>query len=102
MVRTAASTGASVPPAGSAGAHPPLVKLAAYVAAEQQPAGDATLVERKTGSPGQASINVWDLYTDDGRYFFSQTEAGLRHRSRTTTTRAMASSDGRSPRRPPQ
>ena len=26
---------------------------------------------------GHASINVWDLYADDGRYFFSQTEAGL-------------------------
>jgi hypothetical protein len=72
-----ASTGASAPPAGSPGAHPPLVKLAAYVAAEKQPAGDATLVERKTGAPGQPSIDVWDLYTDDGRYFFSQTEAGL-------------------------
>ena len=72
-----ASTGASAPPAGSPGTHPPLVKLAAYVAAESQPAGDTTLVERKTGAPGQASINVWDLYTDDGRYFFSQTEAGL-------------------------
>jgi hypothetical protein len=53
------------------------VKLAAYLAAEPRPAGDATLVERETGAPGQASINVWDLYTDDGRYFFSQTEAGL-------------------------
>ena len=34
-------------------------------------------MERETGAPGRASINVWDLYTDDGRYFFSQTEAGL-------------------------
>jgi hypothetical protein len=34
-------------------------------------------VERETGAPGQASINVWDLYADDGRYFFSRTEAGL-------------------------
>jgi hypothetical protein len=34
-------------------------------------------VERETGAPGHASINVWDLYADDGRYFFSQTEAGL-------------------------
>ena len=34
-------------------------------------------MERETGYPGKASINVWDLYTDDGRYFFSQTEAGL-------------------------
>jgi hypothetical protein len=72
-----ASTGASASPAGSADAQPPLVKLAAYVAAEPRPAGDATLVERETGAPGQASINVWDLYTDDGRYFFSQTKAGL-------------------------
>ena len=56
---------------------PPLVKLAAYLAAQPTPAGDATLVERETGAPGQASINVWDLYADDGRYFFSHTEAGL-------------------------
>jgi hypothetical protein len=69
-----ASTGAST---GSAGAQPPLVKLAADVAAEPRPTGDATLVERETGAPGQASINVWDLYTDNGRYFFSRTQAGL-------------------------
>jgi hypothetical protein len=72
-----ATTGAPASPAGSAGAQQPLVKLAAYLAAEPRPAGDATLVERETGAPGQASINVWDLYTDDGRYFFSQTETGL-------------------------
>jgi hypothetical protein len=41
------------------------------VAAEPRPKGDATLVESKTG------INRWDLYADDGRYFFSLTEAGL-------------------------
>jgi hypothetical protein len=69
--------GRSTHPAGSPGTRPPLVKLAAYVAAQPKPPGDATLVERKTGAPGQASIDVWDLYTDDGRYFFSQTEAGL-------------------------
>jgi hypothetical protein len=51
--------------------------LAADVAAEPRPAGDATLVERETGYPGKKTINVWDLYTDDGRYFFSQTQAGL-------------------------
>jgi hypothetical protein len=72
-----ANTGASTSPAGSADAQPPLVKLAAYLAAAPRPAGDATLVERETAASGQASINVWDLYTDDGRYFFSQTEAGL-------------------------
>jgi hypothetical protein len=72
-----ANTGASTSSTGSTDAQPPLVKLAAYLAAEPRPAGDATLVERETGAPGKASINVWDLYTDDGRYFFSQTEAGL-------------------------
>jgi hypothetical protein len=70
-------TGASTSPAGSTGARPALVTLAADLAAAPRPAGDATLVERETGAPGHASINVWDLYADDGRYFFSQTEAGL-------------------------
>ena len=72
-----ANTGAPASSAGSTDAQQPLVTLAAYLAAEPKPTGDATLVERETGAPGQASINVWDLYTDDGRYFFSQTEAGL-------------------------
>jgi hypothetical protein len=72
-----ADTGASTSSAGSAGTQPLLVKLAADLAAAPRPAGDATLVERETAAPGQASINVWDLYTDDGRYFFSRTEAGL-------------------------
>jgi hypothetical protein len=69
-----ANTGAST---SSADAQQPLVKLAADLVADPPPTGDATLVERETGAPGRASINVWDLYTDDGRYFFSQTEAGL-------------------------
>ena len=47
------------------------------LAAEPRPTGNATLVERETGTPGHASINVWDLYTDNGQYFFSQTKAGL-------------------------
>lgn len=72
-----ANTGASTSSTGSTDAQPPLMKLVANVAAEPRPAGDATLVERETGAPGKASINVWDLYTDDGRYFFSQREAGL-------------------------
>jgi hypothetical protein len=72
-----ASTGASPTPAGSADAQTPLVTLATRLAAEPQPVGDATLVERGTTLQGQAKVNVWDLYTDDGRYFFSQTRAGL-------------------------
>jgi hypothetical protein len=72
-----ASPRASASPTGSTKAQPALMTLAADVAAEPRPTGDATLVERETGAPGKASINVWDLYTDDGRYFFSQTEDGL-------------------------
>jgi hypothetical protein len=72
-----AKTGASTSSAGSTDAQPPLVTLAADLAAAPRPTGDATLVERETGAPGHASINVWDLYADDGRYFFSRTEAGL-------------------------
>jgi hypothetical protein len=83
-----ASAVPSAPAATANGAHPahtgaptvtepPLVKLAADLAAAPRPTGDATLVERETGGPGQASINVWDLYTDDGRYFFAHQEAGL-------------------------
>jgi hypothetical protein len=72
-----AHASAPAAPAGSTGTRQPLVTLATHLAAEPKPAGDATLVERETGAPGRASINVWDLYTDDGRYFFSQTEAGL-------------------------
>jgi hypothetical protein len=71
-----AKTGASSP-TGSANTQQPLVKLAAVLVADPPPTGDATLVERETSYPGQASINVWDLYADDGQYFFSQTEAGL-------------------------
>jgi hypothetical protein len=55
----------------------PGAPTATRLAAAPLPTGDATLVERETGTPGHASIDVWDLYTDDGRYFFSQTGAGL-------------------------
>ena len=70
-VHTSASSSAS------AGTEQPLVQLAAVIAAEPQPKGNATLVERETTLAGQATVKVWDLYTDDGRYFFSQTESGL-------------------------
>ena len=72
-----ANTGASTSSTGLPDTQPPLAKLAAVLTAAPRPTGDATLVERETGAPGKASINVWDLYTDDGRYFFSQTETGL-------------------------
>jgi hypothetical protein len=59
----------------------PLVTLAADLAGQPQPTtGDATLVERVQAYPNQAGpsgAGGWDLYTDDGRYFYSQTKAGL-------------------------
>jgi hypothetical protein len=82
--RTAQASGAhpskarpSASQAGSTGTKPALMSLAADVAAEPRPAGDATLVERETTLAGKATVKVWDLYTDDGRYFFSQAKAGL-------------------------
>ncbi len=53
------------------------MQLAAEVAAEPNPTGDATLMERETTLAGQAPIKVWDLYADNGQYFFSRTKAGL-------------------------
>ena len=72
-----ASAGASASSGASAGTQHPLVLLAAEVAAEPKPKGDATLMERETTLAGQAPIKVWDLYADNGQYFFSQTRAGL-------------------------
>ena len=70
-----ASASSSAPAA--AGTQQPLVQLAAVIAAEPRPKGNATLVERATTLAGQATVKVWDVYTDDGRYFFSQTKSGL-------------------------
>jgi hypothetical protein len=72
-----AKAGAPAPSTGSAATQQPLVTLAAQLAASPRPAGDATLVKRDTTTPGEGSVTVWDLYTDDGRYFFSRTAAGL-------------------------
>ena len=72
-----ANTGASASSAKSTSTQQPLVNLAAVLVADPKPTGDATLVERETGAPGQASINVWDLYADNGQYFFSRTKACL-------------------------
>lgn len=55
----------------------PLVRLAAYVSASPAPAGDATLVARTTTTNSGNSVTVYDLYADNGEYFFSPTESGL-------------------------
>jgi hypothetical protein len=72
-----ATAGPSASSTAATGTQQPLAQLAAVIAAEPQPKGNATLVERETTLAGQATVKVWDLYTDDGRYFFSRTESGL-------------------------
>lgn len=64
-------------PAASNHVASPLVRLADYVSKSAAPAGDATLVARTTDLGGGKSVTVYDLYTDNGQYFFSQTESGL-------------------------
>ena len=54
----------------------PLVRLAADVSSSPAPAGDATLVARTTATGGQ-NVTVYDLYADDGKYYFSPQESGL-------------------------
>jgi hypothetical protein len=75
--RASAPAARSASPSRSANTQPPLTTLAADVAAEPRPAGDATLIERETTLTGQPTVKVWDLYADNGPYFFSQTKAGL-------------------------
>jgi hypothetical protein len=54
----------------------PLVRLADYVNGSATPPGDATLIARTTTGGGK-SVTVYDLYADNGQYFFSRTERGL-------------------------
>ncbi len=56
----------------------PLVKLSTKVAQATPPPGDATLVVRHQTYPGGApAIDGYDLYTDDGQYYYSADRAGL-------------------------
>jgi hypothetical protein len=54
----------------------PLVRLADFVSGSATPTGDAALVARTTTNGG-SSVTVYDLYGDNGQYFFSPTESGL-------------------------
>lgn len=55
----------------------PLTRLADYVSESTTPAGNATVVARTTAGATGGSVTVYDLYADNGQYFFSQTESGL-------------------------
>jgi hypothetical protein len=54
----------------------PLLRLADHVGAAPIPPGDATLVQRTTHTDGQ-NVTVFDLYADNGKYYFSHQEDAL-------------------------
>lgn len=56
---------------------PQLVNLAASVAAIPAQQGDASLVLRDQRYPTGEDIAVYDLYADNGRYYFAQQRSGL-------------------------
>ena len=77
--RTQPQTGHTSAPIALARHHStrsPLVRLADDVSASAMPPGDATLVQRTTHTGGQ-NVTVYDLYGDNGTYYFSQNESGL-------------------------
>jgi len=53
-----------------------LIRLADHISPLAMPPGDATLVQRTTHTGGQ-NVTVYDLYGDNGTYYFSQDESGL-------------------------
>jgi hypothetical protein len=55
----------------------PLIHLADNVSASASPVGDATLIQRTTTIAGKQPISVYDLYGDNGTYYFSRDESGL-------------------------
>jgi len=91
-----AHTGASTSSTGSTDTQPPLVTLAAA----PRPTGDATLVERETGAPGTRASTSGTCTPTTAGTSSRRPRPACRPRSRRTTTRAAASSDGRSPQRP--
>lgn len=54
-----------------------LVRLADYVSQTSVRAGNATLVARTSTTSGGNAVTVYDLYADNGQYFFSRDESGL-------------------------
>lgn len=62
--------------AAGGGAHQPLMRLADYVSKSPEPTGNATLVQRTTTLGGKKAT-VYDLYADDGRYFFAESKGEL-------------------------
>ncbi|AEV81560.1 hypothetical protein ACWT_0547 [Actinoplanes sp. SE50] len=57
----------------------PLVQLAAYLTTIEKQPGDAALVRRDEWNAYNSPHKdvVWDLYADNGKYYFAKTRAGL-------------------------
>jgi hypothetical protein len=64
------------PPAAEAA---PLVRLSHTIAAAPAAPGDATLVVRRSHVAGDKTVTAYDLYLDNGRYYFSASPDGLKH-----------------------
>ncbi|MFF5080782.1 hypothetical protein ACFY36_27325 [Actinoplanes sp. NPDC000266] len=56
---------------------PPLVQLVGYLSKAEQPKGDATLVLRDQHLTNGQTIDVWDLFADNGDLYFARTRAGM-------------------------
>ena len=56
----------------------PLARLSERVAQQPAPAGTATLVRRVHTFPDGTTMRGFDLYVDDGRYYYGATTAELR------------------------
>jgi hypothetical protein len=71
---SSATTGSTS--AGSA-ENTPLVQLVGYLTTAEQPTGDATLMLRDRRYTTGLKVDVWDLYADNGDYYFAKTRAGI-------------------------
>jgi len=67
------ATTSSVTPAEDS----PLVRLVGYLTTAEQPPGDATLVLRDQRYTNGLKADIWDLYTDNGDYYFAKTRGGI-------------------------
>ena len=55
----------------------PLMHLVSYLVTAPQPKGDATLILRETVSNDGTKVAVWDLFADNGDYYFTKTREAL-------------------------
>ncbi|MFI5898302.1 hypothetical protein ACIA5D_50310 [Actinoplanes sp. NPDC051513] len=56
---------------------PPVVRLVGHLTTLTQTEGDATLISRSQAYTDGKKVDDWDLYADNGDYFFARTRAGL-------------------------